>query len=39
MSKSLISFFFLKVFDRVKKETDFQMLRKKIERNSFLFYT
>lgn len=27
-----------KVFDRVKKETDLQMLGEKIESNSFLFY-
>lgn len=37
MSKSLI-FPPPKDFDRVKKETDFQMLGKKIESNSFLFY-
>lgn len=39
MSKSLIwGFFHPKVFDRVKNETDFQTLAKKIESNSFLFY-
>lgn len=38
ISKSLIRFFPPKLFDRDKKETDFQKLGEKIESNSFLSY-